>query len=306
MSWNRIWPTWSPNASEGGERLVREKTGFVPMTVCPATIGDGWRVVRSLGEGGEGAVYLVEEPATSRRWVLKCFHSPFAASRLRALQIYQSGVSAHDCPGLPAIELVQDRDWIVGVRYGYVALHHVHWRVLRSVGQVGQALVGTYCHMQHHLISKHGIAIWDADPVNFLLARDGHFHWTDFGKGMEVAARPTGTSLGGFEYGFVTLLLGIHGINFKLLADYSDAYTYAGPCTYFMHPALDEVARKHRWVREIVEAVRSQRATAFLEPEFYQQIGAQLPTRVRAPTAVLGMSALLSTGGQLRARLRKP
>lgn len=306
MNWNRIWPTWSPYRGESGERLVSEETGCMSMTARRAPVSDGWRVVRSLGQGGEGAVYLVEEQATSQRWVLKSFHSAFPASRLRALQIYQSGVLAHDCPGLPAIELVQDRDWILGVRYRYVALHHVHWRVLRSMGHVGQALVGSYCHMQHHLISRHGIAIWDADPVNFLLARDGHFHWTDFGKGMEVAARPTGASLGGFEYGFVTLLLGIHGINFKLLADYSDAYAYAGPCTYFMHPALDEVAGKHRWVREVVEAVRSQGAAAFLEPEFYQQIGAQLPKRVLAPTAILGMSAMLSMGGQLRARLRKP
>jgi hypothetical protein len=138
-----------------------------------------------------------------------------------------------------------------------------------------------------------------------MLARDGHFYWTDFGRGFEVARRPTGRTLGGFEYSFVTLLLGIYGINFKLVSGYSESYTYDGPCLYFSNPALDEVASKHYWVRDIVEAVRSQRAAAFLEPEFYQQIGARLPERVLAPMPIIATSSLLSKAGRLRARLRK-
>jgi hypothetical protein len=274
------------------------------MNEQPAGIGDGWRVLRLLGEGGEGVVYLIEDKATSRRWVLKSFHSPLPAPCLQSLQIYNSGILAGDCPGLPEFELVQDRDSILGVRYPYVALYHVHWRILRSIGQIGKALVGSYCQLQHHLISRLGIAIWDADPVNFMLARDGYFYWIDFGTAMEVVNRPTGESRGGFEYGFATLLLGIHGINFKLLAQYSESYTYAGPCIYFMNAALDDVACRHHWVREIVETVRSQRAAAFLEPEFYRQLGAGLPRRVIAPTAIIASGALLFRAGGLRARLR--
>jgi len=305
MNWSRTWLTWSANMSDSGERLAYKETGVVSMDEHPAIIDNGWRVIRPLGEGWEGVAHLVEDKATSRRWVFKSFHRPLPADRLHALQIYQAGILAQDCPGLRPIELIWDGDRALGVRYPHVALYNVQWRVLRRVERVGQVMVDSYCRFQHHLISRHGIAIWDAHPENFMLSRDGHYYWTDFGRGFEVAKRPTtGRTLGGFEYSFVTLLLGIYGINFKLLAGYSESYTYDGPCIYFMNPALDDVASQHQWVRDIVEAVRSQRADAFLEPEFYQQIGAQLPNRVLAPAAVVAMSALLSRGGQLRARLR--
>lgn len=290
---------------DGRVRLKHEETGLLSNNEHPPAVSDGWRVIRPLGEGWEGVAHLVEDKATSRRWVFKSFHRPLRADRLHALQIYQSGILAQDCPGLRPIELVRDGEQVLGVRYPHLALYNVQWRVLRAIEHVGQAMVGAYCRFQHHLISRHGIAIWDAHPENFMLSRDGHYYWTDFGRGFEVAKRPTtGRTLGGFEYSFVTLLLGIYGINFKLIAPYSESYTYDGPCIYFMNAALDEVASKHHWVRDIVETVRGQWADAFLEPEFYQQIGARLPRRVLVPTAVVGMGALLSTGGQLRARLR--
>lgn len=150
--------------------------------------GDGWRVIRSLGAGGEGTAFLVEDKTTAKRWVWKSFHSPLPRAQLRSLEIYESGMLTGDCPGLPPIELVRDQDWVFAVRYPYTPVYHVHWRLLRSLAQVGQALVGAFCQMQHHLISRHDIAVWDADPMNFVLARDGHFHWTDFGGAMEIAS----------------------------------------------------------------------------------------------------------------------
>lgn len=273
------------------------------LSRCPSGCGDRWRVLKCLGAGGEGTAFLVEDSTTSKQWVRKSFHSPLPAARLRSLQIYESRIVGGSCPGLPAIELVQDQDRVFGVRYPYTPVHHVHWRLLRSFAQVGQTMIGGFCRMQYHLISQLGTAIWDADPVDLMLARDGHFHWTDFGGAMEIA-RPArrGKSRGGFEYGFVRLLLGIHGINFKLLADYSRSYTYAGACTYFRHAVLDTVAGQHRWVREIVDTVRGQRASAFLKADFYQQLGEQLPKRVVAPKVVIVCGALLSKAGSIRAR----
>lgn len=98
--------------------------------------------------------------------------------------------------------------------------------------------------------------------------------------------------------------MGIHGINFKLLADYSTSYTCAGACTYFRHAVLDTVAGQHPWVREIVDTVRGQRASAFLKDDFYQQLGEQLPKRVVAPKVVIVFGALLSKAGSIRARQR--
>jgi hypothetical protein len=266
---------------------------------------DRWHVLGSLGQGGEGAVYLVVDKTTSQRWVLKSFHSPLSASQMRALRRYESGIVGEDCPGLPMIKLVCDQDWIHGVRYQHIALHRVHWRLLRSVCQLGQALVGSYCRMQHHLISQHGIAIWDASLKNFMLARNGHFYWIDFGKGMEVVEHlPPDQCLGGFEYGFARLLAGVHGVYFRSVASYSECYTYAGPCTYFMHPVFDDIAEECDWARDLVEMVRGQRASAFLQAEFYKQLGMRLPTRVSMPMAVIASSALLFRLSELRARLR--
>jgi len=266
---------------------------------------DRWHVLRSLGQGGEGAVYLVKDKTTSHRWVLKSFHSPLSASQQQALRRYESGIVGEDCPGLPVVRLVCDEDWIHGVRYRHIPLYKVHWRLLRSIDHLGQALVGSYCRMQHHLISQHGIAIWDASLTNFMLARNGHFYWIDFGKGMEVAEHlPPGLSLGGFEYGLARLLLGIHGIYFRSIASYSESHTYDGPCSYFMHPAFDTIAEKCAWTRALVEMVRCQQASAFLQAEFYQRLGMRLPTRVSMPTAVIAGSTLLFMLSELRVRLR--
>jgi len=138
-----------------------------------------------------------------------------------------------------------------------------------------------------------------------MLARNGHFYWIDFGKGMEVAEHlPPGLSLGGFEYGLARLLLGIHGIYFRSIASYSESHTYDGPCSYFMHPAFDTIAEKCAWTRALVEMVRCQQASAFLQAEFYQRLGMRLPTRVSMPTAVIAGSTLLFMLSELRVRLR--
>ena len=226
------------------------------MNEFPAAIGDQWRVIRILGRGGEGIVYLVEDRATSQRWVWKSYHDPVPAAWLPGLAAYQGSVLAPDCPGLPPITLVQHQDKVLGVRYPYVALYRVHRRILRSIGQVGQALVGAYCQMQHYLMSRHRLSLYDADPVNFMLARDGQFYWTDFGYGVAALDHPSYMKCGLLEYGFATLLLGIHDVNFKLLAQPLESYTYHGPCAYLMNPALDDIASKHPWVRKILEAAR--------------------------------------------------
>lgn len=180
---------------------------------------DRWRILKTLGQGGEGVVYLVEDKSTSQRWAWKSFHSPLPASQLEALRRYQSGIADEVCPGLPAIKLVGDQDCVLGVRYRHTDLYKVHSYLLRSIDHLGQAIVGCYCRLQHHLILQHGIAIWDASLKNFILARSGHFHWIDFGPGMEVVEYlPPDQSRGGFSHGFARLLLGVHGVHFKSIA----------------------------------------------------------------------------------------
>jgi hypothetical protein len=158
--------------------------------------------------------------------------------------------------------------------------------------------------MQHHLISQHGIAIWDASLKNFMLARSGHFHWIDFGPGMEMVQHlPPDQNRGGFSHGFARLLLGVHGVYFKSVVPLAQCYTYNGHCAYFTHPVFDTIAEECDWVRDIVELVRSQQASAFLQAGFYKQIGEGLPTRVSTPTAVIAGSALLWRLSELRAML---
>jgi ABC-type branched-subunit amino acid transport system substrate-binding protein len=168
-----------------------------------ATIA-GFRVLRSLGEGGMGAVYLVQHPDLPRQDVLKVMHGGLAQQpALRARFEHEARLAA----GLnhPNIVQVFDRGIdgdLLWIRMQYVEgtdaaraladgpMHRE--RVLSIVRAVGSAL--DYAH-------RAGLLHRDVKPANILLAPGAHsgdaehVMLTDFGiaKAMDVDVRLTGT-----------------------------------------------------------------------------------------------------------------
>lgn len=74
-----------------------------------------YHVLRILGLGHEGTVYLVEDKDRLRKLILKVFHKPHPRDGHSGLIIYADNITANDY-GLPVITLLQRSDKIFGVQ----------------------------------------------------------------------------------------------------------------------------------------------------------------------------------------------
>ena len=148
------------------------------MPLPPGAVIAGYRVVRLLGEGGMGAVYLVQHPDLPRQDVLKVMHGGMARhAALRARFEHEATLAA----GLnhPNIVQVFDRgvtdDDQLWIRMQYVegtdaaealaAGPMQPGRVVNIVRSVGSAL--DYAH-------RAGLLHRDVKPANILLTPAGH------------------------------------------------------------------------------------------------------------------------------------
>lgn len=262
-----------------------------------------WRLIRTLGRGGEGAVYLVEDDRSGIRYAAKIFSSPRSKASCIGLQIYSERIHDAEPLGLPRIELLENEKEILGVAYQHHRLHKVHHRLLGSRDQLAQSLAGSYCRMQYYLMSTSKLALWDADSSNFLLRKDGVFQWIDFGWGVAPIDGPVCIEQGLFGYGFAMHLLSLYNVNIKPAVEPSEGYSYTKSCRYCMDPRLDVVALKHAWLRDILSEVRSQPSTVFLQPEFWRRLGERLPHKVTAPWAAILASDVFNGASRVKKQL---
>ena len=276
----------------------------------PGTRRVGWpvglppncQIQKVLGDGGEGRVYLVADVSTNNKSVVKIFRSPRTEWECRGLRAYADCVTG-EYPGLPKLGILENEDGILGVSYEYHPLYEIHYRLWGVSRHLARAVIGSYCRMQSYLMSTAGIVLWDADVVNFLLARDGQFHWVDFGWSVQPIDDSFILDQGGLGYGFAMLLLSAHGVNIKPLMLPGPGYSLTQPCRYCLDPRLDALATRHSWLRQVLDEIRQQPSAAFLDPEFYKRLGSGLPDRVAIPRFIILFSNLLRTGGRLRAFL---
>lgn len=161
-------------------------------------------------------------------------------------------------------------------------------------------MVGAYCQMQYHLITTAGIALTDAYATNFLLDSGGQFHWVDFGFAMRRLDDSYAHERGLFGYAMATLLLSIYSVNIQPEVLPSKGYNHEAPCRYCLDPRLDTLTQRYEWLRQLLVEVRRQPGSAFHDPEFYRQLGAQLPQRVNAPAAIIMTNQLLRSAWRVR------
>jgi len=268
----------------------------------PLNILTDYHVLRILGRGCEGIVYLVEDKERLRKLVLKVFHKPYPRDWVPGLIIYADNIIAND-NGLPVITLLQSSDKIVGVQYPYVQLHSLHWRILNLSEQVAQSAFGAYCRMQSYLISEYGLVLPDTPLCHFMVAKDGQWHYLDFGVKVRTMSDPMIPKYGLLGYGFAALLLSIYNKTLHHLMLPVEGYSYDEPCIYCMNEWLDAVAIQHSWVQEILSEVRSHKPSIFHDPEFYRHLSERLPSRVPLPSLVLSISKFLFWVRKLRHKL---
>ncbi|MCP4356678.1 MAG: hypothetical protein GY796_01510 [Chloroflexi bacterium] len=266
-----------------------------------------YKIRKQLGQGGEGSVYLVKDDASQQERILKIFHKPLHRSQKQWdwLRLYANSVTVSG-DGFFPITLIQNPDQMVGVTYPYTRLHELHWRIYLNFEQVAQALFGSYCRMQSHLMSYHGMGLIDGNVENFMLADDGNFHYIDYGTCIMPVNREQPPLSGAFGYSFFMMLLSIYHINIKFEATYTDNYSYTKPCVYSQTASLDRVAAQHPWMAEIVSEVRQHKATIFLEPDFYQQLSERLPNRLERLQQILWANSFFMSVKKIRDWGRRP
>ena len=267
----------------------------------PKKLGIYWRLIKVLGEGWEGCVYLIQDKRTRDKKILKVFHQPLPDIWAKDLRFYADNVAEAGAIGLSPIELVLDSSEVIGLLYPYQRLYQLNRRILWSVDQIGQSLVGSYCRMQCYLMKKYHMGLWDVSANNFGLDRFGQYWFIDFGYGLASLENPVCLDRGLFEYGFVMLLLSIYDINLREIIPHAKGYSCLDTCIYSRE--LDNLVSRCDWAEPILNEIHDHRENIFLDPDFYCRIGRQLSCRVRYPVPCIIASEFMSGLARLRIAL---
>jgi hypothetical protein len=243
------------------------------------------RVIKCLGRGGEGIVYLIQENDSKQKFVVKVYHKPHERIWSTGLEIYEQNVDAPEL-GLSPITLIGDTQVIQAIKVPYTPLHEVHWRLLYYSENIAKAMFRSFCKMQYYLMTGSGICLLDSTTNNLMLDYQGRFHFVDFGWLVHKIESARVTAEGRLGYGVAMLLLNVYNRNIKHSILPSTGYSYDTPCVYFAITDFDELASEHNWVTGILKKVRSTNGSSFLNPEFYLELSAGFPERVAFPRLV--------------------
>ena len=157
----------------------------------PHSVVSHYRVLRQLGAGGMGEVYLADDLTLERKVAIK-FLSPSASLDTRAhkrLLREAQAVAALDHPGICAVhEIGTHTD---GRRF--IVMQYAEGESLAAVlerGRLAPLEALSYCAQIAQALSaahRHGIVHRDLKPHNVVVAPDGHVKLLDFGIATSIA-----------------------------------------------------------------------------------------------------------------------
>jgi serine/threonine-protein kinase len=191
-----------PGEQEGEQsRKIRE--GFAPGEL----VGKRYKVIRTLGQGGMGVVYLVKDRKSGNVLALKTLLPEFA-ERKRAIVRFTREVSTARKLDHPSIVKIFDA-WRVEdlLLYTMEYVEGVSLRQwLQKRGQLGLGstvrILSMLCHALEH---AHEITIHrDISPDNVMIRADGSVKLLDFGLAKQIDSSQVftliGTNLGKIDY----------------------------------------------------------------------------------------------------------
>lgn len=156
-------------------------------------LGERYRIIRSLAQGGMARVFLAEDTRLQRQVAVKLIHPHLAADHSFLERFQREAVLAAN---LNHPNLVNIFDQGTDSGSPFLVMEYVAGRTLRDVlnefGAIPQAkVVGLLEQILQGLSAAHraGIVHGDIKPENVLLADDGRIKLSDFGL-----ARPVATS----------------------------------------------------------------------------------------------------------------
>ncbi len=169
----------------GAPSEARPKPESTPPQLSRGAMVDHFRVMRRLGHGGMGEVYLARDTKLGRRVALKMVHASLLGSDDAVRRFHQEAraMARLNHPNILTIHGVGDHDG-----YPYVALEYVEGETLsariRGRGSLGiaEALrIGLAIAQGLEDAHRHGVVHRDLKPSNVLVGSDGRIRLLDFG-----------------------------------------------------------------------------------------------------------------------------
>ena len=159
-----------------------------------------YKVVKLLGQGGMGAVYMGEHPAIGSRVAIKVLHPRYAADQ-RIVERFFNEARAVNIIGHDNIVKILDFNVADGSRH-YFVMDFLHGRTLQSIVESGRpvplrrmAPILLQCCRALQAAHEHGIVHRDFKPDNVFLVDQGER--TDFVKLVDFGIAKLNESSGG-------------------------------------------------------------------------------------------------------------
>jgi serine/threonine-protein kinase len=251
-----------------------------PADLSGRTLGD-FHILRRLGAGGMGQVYLAEQVSLKRRVALKILKAELAADPT-ALQRFKREAEAVAC--VPHANIVQVYQIGEAAGVHYMALEYVEGRNLRDyVARKGPPEVPLALSIMRQVgaalqrAGELGLVHRDIKPENILLTRKGEVKVADFGLSLPRLPGQPGPHLtqSGVTMG-TPLYMSPEQVEGKPLDPRSDIYSFGVTCYHmlcgqppFRGQTPFEVALQH--VRSEPEPLASLRPD--LPPELCAAVG---------------------------------
>ena len=176
--------------AEAAPHLLEEQD-----TLEPGTVLGSYTIVRELGRGGMGRVYLASDGRLGRTVALKALppqltRQPLHRDRLRR-EARAAAVLTH--PGICTVYALEEFDGDLYIATEYVEGHTLRDEIANGKRPSAEAAVATLRELASAVASAHakGITHRDLKPENIMRTRDGRIKVLDFGL-ARVEAGPGG------------------------------------------------------------------------------------------------------------------
>ena len=206
-------------------------------------IGD-FLLLRRIGEGGMGQVYLAEQVSLKRRVALKLLKRELANNEVsrRRFEAEAMAVAQLTHPNIVQVHAVGEED---GLRY--MVLEYVDGRNLRDfIARKGPPDVPQALAIMRQVASalqraaELGIIHRDIKPENILLTRQGEVKVADFGLSRMVEGQPLNLTQSGVTMG-TPLYMSPEQVEGKPLDPRTDLYSFGVTCYHMLagHPPFE-------------------------------------------------------------------
>jgi eukaryotic-like serine/threonine-protein kinase len=162
------------------EGAVEELTG--------KTVGS-YKILRQLGRGGMGEVYLAEDAKLNRKVALKFFSSHHTDNVWMRRQLTKEAraVASLEHPNICAVYGIEQADG-----YDFIVMQYIEGQTLDALMAGGPLELERILELSHQIVSalaaahSHGIIHRDIKPPNIMVTADGQIKVLDFGLAKVV------------------------------------------------------------------------------------------------------------------------